>query len=194
MPIRRATALVAFVVVLATVALAAPAGAATVSPGSWAPKFCTALSTWKDALTTGADNTESTLSGGITNLSQAKSEVVSFLGRSVKQTDTAVSSLKKAGVPSTTNGKKIASTFVNGLQSASDLFASAKKKAQNIPTSNPAKFKASAQSVTTALNNGSKKVSDSFSDVSKLDKKGELSTALQAEPSCAFLSGDSSGS
>jgi hypothetical protein len=173
-----------FVIVAVT---ASGASAKTVSPDQWAPKFCTALSKWQDTLNQDSSDAQSALSGDTSNLKQAKSELVSFLGKSVTNSNQTVAALKDAGTPKSTNGAKIANEFVSGMQNASKLFQAAKTKVQKASTSSLTKFNAVTSSVSSALNKGGDAIEKSFTDTASLDTKGELADALQNEPSCAFL-------
>jgi hypothetical protein len=185
-----------FVVTTVTVALivgfAGVASAKTVSPGVWAPKFCAALSSWQDKLTTDGTAAQDVLSGQVTNLAAAKAELVSFLAKSVANTDRTVSAMQKAGAPSSPNGTQIAQAFVDALVSASTLFQSAKTKAQQAPTKSLKSFESVISQVTSALNKGGTNIAKSFASISKLDTSGQLAQSLQNEPSCAFLGANTS--
>src|SRR5207253_2297134 len=72
MSLRRWMAGVATVAVALGFVLGGVAAAKTVSPSTWAPKFCDALSSWQDALQSSSDAIESAFSaGGITDLKGA---------------------------------------------------------------------------------------------------------------------------
>jgi hypothetical protein len=178
----------AAVVVTVSLLISGSASARTVSPGQWAPKFCTALSTWEAAVKTDGASAQDALSGQATDLTSAKAELVNFLDKTVSDTDAAVSAIKQAGAPSSTNGKKIADTFVKGLQAAGKLFASSKTEVDNLSTTDLAGFKTTVSDVSSSLTKGGNGIGKSFSGVSKLDKGGKLSLALKKEPTCAFLS------
>jgi hypothetical protein len=186
---RLVVATVIAVLVLAVVAT--PASAKTVTPEEWAPKFCSALSNWQDKLTTDGDAAEAALSGKVSNLKQAKSQLVSFLGKSVTNTKNAVSAIQNAGTPNSENGDKIEAAFVSGLQSAAALFQSAKAKAQTASTKNLASFEKVTTQVTSALNKGGDAIDKSFSKIETLDTNGTLGAAIEADPSCAFLTSGS---
>jgi hypothetical protein len=128
------------------------------------------------------------LSGQATDLTSAKAELVNFLDKIVSDTDAAVSAIKQAGAPSSTNGTKIADTFVKGVQAAGKLFASSKTEVDNLSTTDLAGFKTTVSDVSSSLTKGGNGIGKSFSGVSKLDKGGKLSLALKKEPTCAFLS------
>ena len=79
---------VAFVVVGLVAGATTGASAATVSPSTWAPKFCTAL---EDYQTTISDKSEqmTTALEGVTDLSEGRARIVSFLGEMVTAAKTA---------------------------------------------------------------------------------------------------------
>ena len=109
MSLRRWMAGIATVAVALGFVLGGVAGAKTVSPSTWAPKFCDALSTWQDALQSGSDAIDAEFSGSDpTDLAGAKSKLVRFLGDDVSATNKAIKALQRAGAPSSTNGSKIA--------------------------------------------------------------------------------------
>jgi hypothetical protein len=178
-------------VVLATGLVATTASANTIPAGSWAPKFCSTLQSWQQKLNSDGNAAQSALSGNVSDLKGAKAQLVTFLDRSVANTKNAVKSLQKAGAPDTANGTKIAAQLVAGMQSAQKLFASAGSTARTLSTTNLSKFESTAKRITTSLNKGGDAVTASFNGVAKLDPGAQLSTALQAEPACAFLSSGS---
>jgi hypothetical protein len=178
------------IVGLVVVSLAAPATAKTVSANTWAKKFCTTLSKWQTAISDGSKQIQTTL-GGITDLTQAKTQLTSFLDQMVSATDDAQSSLKSAGAPDTTNGDKIASTFVKGLGATKSIFATASTNAKSLSTTDPSAFQTQAQSIASALNSSSDELSKSFSGIDKLDKGAKLSAVLVKTKACASIVGGS---
>jgi hypothetical protein len=182
----------ALVITCVTVGLVAAsfgsAQAATVSPDTWAPKFCTALETWSTTISDEGASLQTTLAGESGDLKAARNELVSFLGSSIAATKTALTALKKAGAPSSPNGDKIAAKFVAGLTAVSKEFTKAKAKAASISTTNATKFKATGQEIQQDLDNADSKVSASFDGIDKLDTGKKLETAIKAAPECAFLS------
>jgi hypothetical protein len=176
------------------VSTAASAGASTVTPGTWAPKFCGALSTFQQDLSSQGTQADAVLSGNITSLTQAKTTLATFMSRAVKDADTALTSLKKAGTPNVPNGSKIAGQFTSAFQNARSLFASAKTQAQRLPTKTLSGFESSTKKVTANLNKGAQGLTAKFANIQKLDTSGKVAAALQAEPTCAFLQGSSQSS
>jgi hypothetical protein len=161
---------------------AAPAGASGTDPATWAKKFCTAVANWQSDL-----QHEGSSIGSTTGPAEGKKVLVSFLGQAVSSTKQAISAAKKAGVPNTANGKKVADTLVKGLQSASSLFDKARAQARALPTGNVNKFKSAAKKIGTSLEKSGTALSASLRSISKFDKDGTLSAALAAEPSCSAI-------
>jgi hypothetical protein len=179
-------AAVALVLVTALVDLGSTAGAATVSPTEWAPKFCSALSEWEKSLQQGAD-VISNASTDVTDLKAARAQLVQFLDQSVAVTNAAVKKIERAGVPRSPNGAKIAGTLVGGLKSAGALFAGAEKKAAALPTDDRDKFGTRAVAIGKSITKGGQALGKSLGKVTKLDTGGLLSRALTNEPSCSAL-------
>jgi hypothetical protein len=169
------------------VATATPASAATVAPTEWAPKFCSTLESFGQKLQSDGDTAEAALSGQVTNLKAAKSQLVSFLHKSVTNAKHALQGLQKAGTPNTANGVKIAAKFASALRTAQGLFASAASTAGSLSTTNLSKFEATSTKITAALNKGGDAIAKSFGDIATLDTDGSLRQAMQASPACAFL-------
>jgi hypothetical protein len=183
--IRRVTCISALVVALLAMSVPA-ASAASVSPDTWAPKFCSAMSDWQQTITDKGDAMSTELTG-LTDLKEARSKIATFLDDMVTATDHATSAIKKAGSPSSPNGDKISAVFVKGFQQISKLFAKAEKQAEKLPTSSAAAFKAKGKALGQAISGSSDELSKNFASVGKLDKGKKLSTAVQNAPECAFL-------
>ena len=181
-------------ILLVSTAPSAGARATTVAPSTWAAKFCGALSTFQQRLSSDGTQADAVLSGNITNLTQAKTTLATFMGRAVKDTDTAITSLKSAGTPSVPNGSKIAGQFMSAFQNARSLFTSAKTQAQRLPTKTLSGFENGTQKVTADLNKGAQGLSAKFGNIQQLDTNGKISAALHSEPACAFLQGSSQSS
>ncbi len=190
----RRTSLVALVVVGLVAGAASGASAATVSPSKWAPKFCTALDEWQttisakgDALTSALDGVDGTGQTPEAILSSARDQIASFLGDMVDATDEATDAIKRAGTPSSPNGKKIAAVFVAGFKAVSKEFAKAQTSAKQLPTDSVTEFKAKGEALGQALSDSGSKLGEGFSAVDKLDKGKKLENAVKAAPACAFL-------
>ena len=180
-------ALVAILVVIASMS----ATATTVPAGQWAPKFCEALSTFQERLASDGTKADAVLSGKITNLTQAKTTLTAFMTRAVKDTDTAISTLKHAGTPNAPNGSKIVAQVMSGFQEARTLFTPAKTQAQHLPTKTLTGFENATKTLTADLNKGAQGLNAKFSSIQTLDTTEKIAAALQAEPTCAFVQNSS---
>jgi hypothetical protein len=188
----RRIVMVGVVLAVLLVANSVPASAKAVAPGTWAAKFCTTLQSWNAKLDSDGAKADQALSGGVSNLKAARSELQSFLTKSVANTKHAVATLQAAGTPKVPNGSKISARFIDAYKSAQNLFASAATTAGSMSTSNLSKFEATAQKITASLQKGGNDVQSSFESVQSLDTGGALSGVFQSTPACAFLNGSNS--
>ena len=163
------------------------AHAATVPPGKWAPKFCTALQDWQTTISAEGDALTTALEG-VTDLKVGRQQIASFLGRMVTASNTATRAVQQAGMPSTPNGDKIAAKIVAGLKAASKQFGVAKTKAAKLSTSSLTAFQTGGKKLGQDLSNAGDEVTKSFNGIDKLDKGKKLENAIKAAPECAFLS------
>lgn len=186
MRMRRSLTAVAVVVVFVMLA-SGDAAAKTVPAGQWAPKFCAALSTFQQHLSNDGTQANAVLSGNISSLAEAKSTLVGFMAKAVKDADTVISALTRAGAPNTANGSKITARFIAGFETVRGLYVSARTAAQQLPTKTLAGFESSTKKLTSDLNKGNKSIVASFKSIKSLDTSGKVAVALQAEPTCAFL-------
>jgi hypothetical protein len=177
------------VVAVVVVGLAVPAGASSVSPSKWAPKFCNALVKWQSTLKTEGEAASSSISSHSTDLAAARDDLVSYLGKSVAATKTAITTIKAAGTPSSANGAKIASKLVGGFQAAATVFAKAKADAAKLSTTDASAFADAGSQIQTNLSTASDKVTSGFTGIAKLDAKNELNRALAKASACKAVSG-----
>jgi hypothetical protein len=170
------------------------AHAATVPPSTWAPKFCTAMTKWQTAIQQKSDEMSSALDTATAAgqspqeiLGNARDQIASFLGDMVDATDDATSAIKAAGAPSSPNGAKISTVFVNGFKAISKEFARAEDRAQELPTSSVQKFEAKGKELGQSLTDYGDTLSKSFGSIGKLDKGKKLTAAVKAAPECASI-------
>jgi hypothetical protein len=172
---------------LALLATSVPAAdAATVSPSTWAPKFCTAIEKYQTTITDAQDQMTTALDG-VTNLSEGRAQIVSFLGEMVTAAKTAKTAVARAGNPSSPNGAKIEAQFVKALDASAGVFTDAKAKAAKISTKSPTAFAKEGKQVGVDLTDAGEKLSAGFGGIGKLDKGKKLEAAVRAAPECAFL-------
>ena len=162
------------------------AHAATVPPGKWAPKFCTAIDDYQTTISAQSDDLTTTLAS-VTDLQTGRDQIVAFLGNMVAAANTAAGALKQAGAPSTPNGAKIAAKFVAGLKASATVFADGKANAAKLSTTSVAAFQKQGKQVGVDLTDASEQLSKSFDGIGKLDKGKQLEKAVKAAPECAFL-------
>jgi hypothetical protein len=173
--------------VLGLLATSIPAAhAATVSPSTWAPKFCTAIQDYETTISDAKDQMDTALSG-VTDLSEGRAKIVSFLGEMVTAAKTAKRAVARAGNPSSPNGAKIEAQFVKALGASAGVFADAKANAAKISTKSPTAFAKEGKQVGVDLTDAGEKLSAGFSGIGKLDKGKKLEAAVRAAPECAFL-------
>jgi hypothetical protein len=183
---RRSLTAVAVVVLFVVLAPGA-AAAKTLPAAQWVPKFCAALSTFQQHLSKDGTKADAVLSGNITSLADAKSTLAGFMAKAVKDADTVISALKRAGAPNAANGSKIAARFVTGFQTVRRLYASARTAAQHLPTKTLAGFESSTKKLTSDLSKGVNGLTATIKSIQSLDTSGNVGAALRAEPTCAFL-------
>ena len=162
------------------------ADAATVSPSTWAPKFCTAVVQYESTISTQSDALSTALTN-VTDLKTGRDQIVSFLGKMENAATTAKQQLQEAGAHSLPNGAKIAKTFVAGLAASAKLFAKAKADAAKIPTTNITAFKTKGKQVGQSLSDAAEELSRRFAGIKKLDTGKKLEAAVKAAPECASI-------
>jgi len=167
-------------------ATAPAAGAATVPPGTWAPKFCAAVDRYESTISEQTDAMSAALDS-VTDLKTARTEIVSFLGSMFDAAKTAKQQVSKAGTPSVPNGQKIASAFAAGLAASAKVFSDAKSQAARISTASTTAFKTDGKQVGEDLQDAGERLEKSFSTIGKLDTGNKLEQAVKAAPECAFL-------
>src|SRR5207245_753570 len=143
------------------------AHAATVSPGAWAPKFCTAVVKYQSTVSQQSDALSTALTN-VTDLKTGRDQIVAYLGAMEDAATTAKQRLQRAGAPSSANGTRIAKLFVAGLGASAKLFANAKADAAKLSTTDATAFKTKGKQVGQALSDAGDQLSKRFSDIGKL--------------------------
>lgn len=175
-----------FVIVGLVATSVGSASAATVSPSKWAPKFCTAIDDYQTTISETTEQMQTALQS-VTDLSEARGQIVSYLGSMVAAAKTAKRGVERAGVPSSPNGAKIEAKFVDALDESADIFTDAKAQAAKISTTDAAAFAKEGKQVGTDLQDAGTELSASFGGIGKLDKGKKLEAAVRAADECAFL-------
>jgi hypothetical protein len=183
--LRRSRFLAPLAVALLAVVLATAAGGRSVAgataPAKWTGSVCTSLATWRDALTTAASTAGETSTGDAKASKQALSKL---LTASDAATAKLLASLKKAGVPSDTGGKKTASTIRQGFAQAKRTIAQAKKTVAKASPKDKAKLLATARSAQDGLEAGLESVQTALGVARYLDSPALLD-AFTAEIACS---------
>jgi hypothetical protein len=169
-----------------SVGAAIPAGASSVSPQKWAPKFCTIVSDWQSTISSKAGDLTSAVSS-VTDLETARNEIESFLLDMVNTTDDAITAIKAAGTPSSANGGKIVQRVISGFKDAKRAFDRAKTKASLLSTSDPSAFRSEGQQIGDDLTAAGDKIGSKLDGIKKLDKDHKLEAAVKKSKACSVL-------
>jgi len=174
---------------LAVLATSVPAaGAATVSPDKWAPKFCTAFQKWQKTITDESAKATASIDGIASgDLASVKDEFVTFLGKDIDATKAVIASIKKAGAPDVSKGTAIQSQILKSFQAAQDIFTQAKTDAANLSTTDPTSFVSDATQIQTHLGDASTKFGTEFDKAQALDKDNKVGSSLEKAKACSFL-------
>jgi hypothetical protein len=162
------------------------AHAATVSPATWAPKFCTAVIDYQTTIAQDGESLTAQLEN-VTDLASGRDQIESFLGDMANAAKTAKRRIQAAGAPSTPNGGKIATMFAAGLDASAKAFAKVEAEAAKLPTSTPEAFKIKGKQLGEHLTTAGDALDKSFSGIGKLDKGKKLEAAVKAAPECESL-------
>ncbi len=147
------------------------------SPADWADGVCTAITTWTDSVKSAADPIKS---GDISedSLQSAADDVKSA-------TDTLESDLNDLGRPDTEAGQQAEDSLdqlSSDLSTDMDTITSAVEDVSGVSG-----IAAAATTVGTTLTKMQTQVTSTYTSLTQLDAKGELSTAFQEASSCQQL-------
>jgi hypothetical protein len=173
---RVGTVVFAALVTLSAFAVAAHAAVPatkTVSASQWVKSVCAAEAKLKSSVTSQLNALNA--AGARGDVAAEKTAFVDLVGHVPNAIKTLVSSINKAGVPKTTNGKQIVQTYVSTLNTIEKTLVKAKSTIEGLPTTNASEFASQARSsvktdtVTMSANQ----------KVKTLDTQGKLFTSLQ---------------
>jgi hypothetical protein len=175
-------------VCLTTALLVGTASAADKVPvAQWVNGVCETLSDWRDDVRQDADDFESNVSSN-SSVSEVKDEFVQFLDGVVASTKSMLSDLRDLGIPAISQGSKIAATMRTGLLKVEHGLEDALAQAEDLPTSNRARFTSELESISAALDRSSSAAGDVFDSAkNKYDTK-QLDAAENKSPACKGLS------
>jgi hypothetical protein len=177
------------VCVAAFVALTAlPAQAKTTDPEKWGATFCSSLTDWRDEITAGAADIQSSVSANITP-DVGKAIIVGFIADFVDTTHGFYTSVKKAGTPDSDNGAKIQKEILKGIAGIESRGGDMQALATALPTTDVTAFKTSVSALSTAFDTVSTPFDNAMNKVAVLDKDNDLSDSLQKVRSCKALFG-----
>ena len=149
----------------------------TESAQDWADGLCSALNTWTDSLKSAGQS----LSGG--NLSESSlTGAASDLQDSTAQLKDDLSSVGKPDLSSGDKAKESIDTLSTNIQDGVDKIESAIKDAKNGQG-----IASALTTVTSTISTMGTQVQTTFSDLEKLDPKGELESAFKNASSCKSL-------
>ncbi len=175
---------VAFIAVLAVLALAGCGDSSSSSTGVTAAAYvksvCTAVRGWASDIDTrsGALNVAT-----IKNADQGKAAIKTFFTAAVADTSQVVAKLQSAGQPSISGGKQISAAFVSAFSQIETALKTGQGQANALPTNNPTQFRDAGRKLANSVQSS---LNDIGSGLSGL-KSPELESAAKKEPACAPL-------
>lgn len=156
-------------------------GSETKSATDWADGVCSAINTWTDSLKSATQS----LQGG--NLSKSSLEqAASDLKDSTAQLKDDLDGLGKPDLSSGDKAKESIDTLSSNISDDVDKIDSAIKDAQN-----GGNLMSALTTVTSTISTMGSQVQSTFSQLEKLDPKGELESAFKNASSCKSLTSQS---
>ena len=146
----------------------------------WADSFCTAITTWKDSLTSVTEQFSSPSSLTSEALTNAANDAKS-------STDTFVDELRALGPPETESGEAVKSSVDELSNTVESEVAKIESAAEGV--SGLADLPSAISSITTSLTAMSSALSSTVQTAESADASGELRTALEDSPACANITG-----
>jgi hypothetical protein len=167
---------------LALGACGGSSGSSGVSPAAYAKSICTAVVPFERDVATRSDALNLAT---IKSAADGKTALEGFLTAIAADTSTAVTQLKAAGVPSVTNGKRIAAGIVSTFSKLDVALNSAAAQAKTLPTSSPQAFKTAAATLGGSVRSSMGNIAGSLSGLNS----AQLEAAAKKVPACHTLSG-----
>lgn len=166
------------------------ADAKTVPTDEWAKGFCKAVQGWQKSVTKAHTLVGAAVAKQATSSSQAKSSqkaIVSALDGASKGSTKAAKAVDSIGAPDITDGADISATISTAIGNTAKVFSEAKAAVAKAPT-NPKQFQAKMKSISAKVDRDYQTAGQDIDDIEALASGGELDTALNAEPTCSFVS------
>lgn len=146
----------------------------------WASGFCTAITTWKDSLTS--------ITEQFSNSSSLSSEALNDAANDASSaTETLVDDLKALGTPDTESGEEVKNSIDELSTTVEGEVANIESAANDV--SGLTDLPNAITSITTSLSAMSTAFASTLEAVQTADVDGELQTALEDSPECADISG-----
>jgi hypothetical protein len=180
-------AVLAALVVLLVSTGAAVGSAPSATPKKWVATFCTSTRTWERTLKSGIVKLQGAVAkykDGEIGLSTLKDDVVAFLGKLVKASNSVVTQVRAVGPPKVENGDKIQQGELHAFGQAKKVFQNARKAARALSTSNVQEFGKGLTAVGSSITAAGAKISAAESKLHKYGSKA-LKDAAAHQPACS---------
>lgn len=146
----------------------------------WASGFCTAITTWKDSVTSITEQFSNPSSLSSDGLKDAANDVSSA-------TQTLTDDLKGLGTPDTESGEEVKTSIDDLSTTVESEVADIESAADGV--SGLSDLPNAITSITASLSAMSNAFASALQSVESADVSGELQTALEDSPECANISG-----
>jgi hypothetical protein len=184
---RRALALFAIVCVATALLVGTASAAEKVPVGKWMSGVCETLTSWRDDVQKEASDFSSSVSSD-SSVSEVKDEFVSFIDDALASTKSMLSDLRGLGVPDVRQGSGIAATIRTGLTKIQKGLEDARRRAENLPTNNPTKFKSELTAISSSLDKSSAAAGKVFDAAKKKYDTKALDAAQKKAAACKGFS------
>jgi hypothetical protein len=163
----------------ATSASPAAASPTESTADAYASAVCGALDTWL----TDIQSASSSLTAGITDPSQAKDQLVTFLDGLAQSTEQMVTTVKEAGVPAVEAGQEAAAAIQDSLSNVKTVFEDARDQIANLSTSNPKEFAQALKDIGSSMQAAASQATSSLDGITDPD----LNEAFASNPTCTSM-------
>ena len=165
---------------VAVLVLTTGCGATGRPPKTWVADVCSALSPWRDQITT-LNSQAGTAMQSAKDPVQTRTNLVALMSGAGKASETARAKVAKAGIPAVKDGQAVADRFVAALAAVRDAYLRAQHAIEALPMSNAKVFYDGVESAITTLN---KDYTAAGLDTAKLSS-AELREDFDKVPACS---------